>query len=282
VLLSTLAFLFVVPTRLKIGAEGSVEPLEKRFVFVSVPGTVTRILVKDQQLVQQGDVLVETDNPDLAVQLQEVRGQHLVAQQRLATTRQMLNAPRLTQDERNKLAGQVLELTQTLESLEQQIALRERQVEELKIRAPASGRIMLSWDVERSLLGRKVEPGQILMAVADPNGPWELELAMPDRRMGHVNRARQELKPDLDVDFVLATDPRQRHRGRIAYVDQVTRVENDLGHHVLIRVDIDEEPLRDQLRPGAKVHARIDCGRTSWGYRLFYEAIAWVQTRLLF
>lgn len=281
-LLITVGALFVLPTDLKIGAEGQLEPSAKQFVFVRVPGTVTRILVHDQQLVQEGDVLVETDNPDLAVELAKIKGELLATQQRLSAVNQARQMPRLSADEQVRLAGQRLELEEAERSLQQQILLREQQMEELKIRAPISGRVLLSWDVERSLLRRKVEPGQILMAVAEPTGEWELELSVADRRIGHVNRARQQLRPDLKVDYVLATDPRHRHQGHVKYVDQVTRVEGEAGHHVLVRVDIDEEAIRPQLRPGAKVHARINCGRTTWGYRLFHEVIAWVQTRLLF
>ncbi len=276
-----LGALFVVPTELKIGAEGQLEPVTKQYVFVNVSGTVTRVLVEDQQPVAKGDLLVETYNPDLFLELNRVEGERLTTQERLVATRRALSTRGLTEDERTKLAGQVEELTQALRSLEEQIALRKQQIEQLNIRAPISGRVLLSWDVERTLLNRKVEPGQILMAIADPTGDWELELSVPDRRMGHVNRARQD-RPDLAVDFVVATDPRHRHQGRIKYVDQVTRVDPQAGHNVMVRVDIDEEALRSELRPGAKVHARIHCGPTNWGYRLFHEVLAWIQTRLLF
>jgi len=38
-----------------------------------------------------------------------------------------------------------------------------------------------------------VQRGQVLMRVADPSGPWQLELHMPENRMGHVNEAQKEL-----------------------------------------------------------------------------------------
>jgi hypothetical protein len=88
---------------------------------------------------------------------------------------------------------------------------------------------------------------------------------------------------DLDVDYILATDPRTRLSGKVKYVDQVTRVHDEAGHSVLIRADIEENDIgKGNLRPGAKVHARVHCGRSSLGYRFFHEAIAWVQTKLLF
>jgi multidrug efflux pump subunit AcrA (membrane-fusion protein) len=282
VLVLALIGIFLVPTNLMLSADGTLEPMVKQNVFVNVPGTVVQVLVEDQQLVEAEQPLIVLHNAELAVELQRVRGERLVSLQRLASVRDALNSRGLSEDERTKLGGQVLELRESLQSLQNQIELREQQMEELILRSPIAGQVMLSWDVERSLLRRRVEAGQILMAVADPSDEWELELYMPERRMGHVNRARQSIKEDLDVDYILATEPRRRLDGTVRYIDPVSRVHEDSGHSVLIRVDIDESELGSELRPGAKVHARLNSGRCSYGYRWFHEAIAWVQTNLLF
>ena len=277
-----LILLFLIPTSLMLSADGTLEPVVKQNVFVNVPGTVIDVLVEDQQPVKEGDPLVVLHNAELAVELQRVRGERLVTLQRMASVRDALNRRGLSEDEMTKLGGQVLELQETLQSLQSQIELREKQMEELTLRSPITGQVMLSWDVERSLLRRRAEAGQILMAIADPEGEWELELYMPERRMGHVNRARGTIKQELDVDYILATDPRNRLNGSVRYVDPVSRVHDEAGHSVLIRVDIDEEKLGSELRPGAKVHARLNSGPCTYGYRWFHEAIAWVQTNLLF
>ena len=47
-------------------------------------------------------------------------------------------------------------------------------------------------------------PGQRVMTIADPSQDWELELAMPERRMGHVRRAVDEFGPNLDVSYISA------------------------------------------------------------------------------
>ncbi|MBM3999875.1 MAG: biotin/lipoyl-binding protein [Planctomycetes bacterium] len=277
--------MFVIPVDFKLAADGTLEPVDKKFVFVNVPGTVVELKVKDQQKVAKDDVIAVMENPELTVELKKIEGERSVTEQRLAAVRAATHVARLAEDERHKLFGQVLELEQSLKSLDEQVVLRRRQIEDLTVVAPASGQIMLSWDVERSLLGRHVEPGQVIMAVANLQGDWELELAMPDRRVGHVNRARldrSEGDRDLPVDYVLATDPRRQLKGELRYVDQVTRVEGEAGHVVLLRVGIAKGDLESNLRPGAKVHARVVAGRTNLGYRLFHEVIAWVQTKLLF
>ena len=45
------------------------------------------------------------------------------------------------------------------------------------------------------------------MTVADLEGPWGLELRIPDDRVGHVLDALPKGGGTLDVSFILATDP---------------------------------------------------------------------------
>jgi hypothetical protein len=50
---------------------------------------------------------------------------------------------------------------------------------------------------------------------------------------------------------------------------------------VLVRVAIDKTQLPD-LRPGASVTARIDCGTRPIGYVWFHDVWEFVQTQVLF
>ena len=52
---------------------------------------------------------------------------------------------------------------------------------------------------------------------------------------------------------------------------------------MLIRVKVENpQQLKTEPRPGATVNARIYCGRSSLGYSLFHDLIAWWQTRVAF
>ena len=42
--------------------------------------------------------------------------------------------------------------------------------------------------MEKLLRQRPVNRGEVLLKVADPTGPWELEVYMPENRMGHISR----------------------------------------------------------------------------------------------
>src|SRR5690606_5960269 len=106
--------------------------------------------------------------------------------------------------------------------------------------------------------------GQALLTVADLDGPWILELRVADDRAGHVLEARSK-QDDLEVTFLLASDPQHEYQGRITDVALATEL--DEAHDSALRVTV-EFPKRDVpgLRPGATAIAKIHCGRRSLGY----------------
>jgi hypothetical protein len=131
-----------------------------------------------------------------------------------------------------------------------------------------------------------VEKGQVLMSIADKTGPWELEVHMPDDRLGHVNRAAQAAKAagrDLEVDYILATDPGTRHRGLVREIHEQAEVRGEDGNTVLVRVTIDpERHEKQELGAGASVTARIACGKRPLGYVWFHDLLSFIQTQILF
>lgn len=105
-----------------------------------------------------------------------------------------------------------------------------------------------------------MQRGQSLLTVADLDGPWVLELHLPDYRTGHVLTVRDELKRYLDVSFALSADPGTVYQGRIADVALATELDETNGATVLVTVDFDRRDVQG-LRPGATVIAKIHCGR---------------------
>ena len=133
---------------------------------------------------------------------------------------------------------------------------------------------------------RPVEKGQSLMSIADKTGPWELEVHMPDDRLGHVNRAAFEARQagrELDVDYIVATDPGTRHRGAVKEIHEQAEVRGEAGNTVLVRVTIDpERHEKEELGAGASVTARIACGKRPLGYVWFHDVLSFIQSQILF
>ena len=70
-------------------------------------------------------------------------------------------------------------------SLENQWGIYKKKEADLEVQSPIAGEIV-TWDVRNQLRTRPVHEGDALMRVADPTGPWQLELHMPENRMGHI------------------------------------------------------------------------------------------------
>jgi len=156
--------------------------------------------------------------------------------------------------------------------------VREKQ-QQLRVVAPQRGQVV-TWKVRDLLLQRPVVRGQGLLTLANPDGPWELELYLPERRLTHMQKARAGQKL-LEATFVLSSHPGQTFRGQVVEVEQAAEVRGDEGNTVLVRVAVDKgqlPPLHDQTT----VTAKLNCGRTSIGYAWFCDLIETVQSKVLF
>jgi hypothetical protein len=102
--------------------------------------------------------------------------------------------------------------------------------------------------------------------------------------MGHIAHARKELgKDDLDVNYILSTDPGKTLHGTIREIHGAADVQGEEGNTVLVRVAINKDDLdQEVIKKGASVSAKIDCGRRSLGYVWFHDVIEFVQTKILF
>jgi hypothetical protein len=151
---------------------------------------------------------------------------------------------------------------------------------QLIVTSPIDGQIT-TWQVREMLMHRPVTRGQIVMSVVEPRGDWELELQMPENRLGFINEAQATIGPDLPVEYITATNPGATHKGVIKEVHRSAEVRGEEGNTVLIRVAIDKNDVPDR-RPGSSVTAQVYCGRTSIGYDWFHDLVSWVQAKVLF
>jgi hypothetical protein len=286
--LAAIAALVFVPAELRLEAKGKLEPVHRRDVFAGIDGVVERVEdgIEHGAAVESGQLLATLRNTDLEVSLADVLGRRASSEAELASTRRsLLEETKISADERIRLAGRKAQLQREIESLAQQEALYRSKKKELEVHSPITG-VVVTWQVRDRLLLRPVEKGQVLMSVADKTGPWELELEMPDDRLGHVNRAAAAARSagrGLEVDYVLATDPGTRHRGVVREIHEQAEVHGEEGNTVLVRVTIDpDRHEKEELGAGATVTGRIACGTRSLGYVWFHDVWAFIQTQILF
>tara|TARA_R110002072_G_scaffold13481_2_gene56897 strand:+ start:107301 stop:109424 length:2124 start_codon:yes stop_codon:yes gene_type:complete len=282
--------LFVVPADFTVEGHGELQPAVRRGIFASSDGVVATLaptLATDKTAaVSAGETLVELTNTDLDFELTRVLGEIRTAKESLSTKKvEQLNVDDSNpnwESQLEKLSAEEKELEVSIASLEAQLKVLRLQQSDLILASPINGQI-LTWEAARILESRPVRRGDLLVEVADVAGPWVLEIRVPDQDIGYVNDARRELKPDLDVSFILATDPKTTRYGKVMDVASDTRSYGESGPTVLVTVEIDRSNIPEtQLRPGATVIPHIHTGQRPIGFVWFRELIHTVQTKLLF
>lgn len=282
VLLVALVILFTWPRDFTLEGSGELEPIAFRNVFSPHDGHVEKIFVQHGQTVQPGDDLVQLRNTDLDVALTNAIGELDVTQKQIAATSETeLRHSNLSEVERNRLRGERLEAEEKARSLQRQIDLLREKKEQLLIKSPIAGQV-ITWEVDEILENRPIQRGQKLLGVANPSQGYQLEVRMPEDRIGHIAKAQKEFGEDLLVSYILKTDPGRRYEGRIKEIEYSAEVRGEEGNTVLLKVAIDDGDLPSYLKPGASATAMVHCGRVPVGYYLFHDLFNWVRSRIIF
>ena len=303
---AAMAAMWFVPARFEIVVDGKLEPSVRRHIFSTASGVVQQVLVEHGDQVDEDQIVVRLDNPELTRNVEDVLGQIQIARQQLSS----VTALRLSgatvagspdsnsqQNNDNRLAAEQQRLEMQLQNLERQHDLLELQQQQMEIRSPLQGTVV-TWDVEQAIASRPLERGQQLMTIADGAGPWQLNLLVRDRQAGHLRQAiaannlgepsangedrrTQPMVVDLPVSFALATEPSGRYRGRLNHVSESSQYDPDLGSSVKVTVALDASQL-PTLHDGAGVRAKIDCGQRRLGYVWFHQMIDLLHSHILF
>ena len=284
----------MVPGDFDLEGRGTLQPVTRQEVFARIDGQVVAVNVKHLDPVTAGAILATMRSTELDAKITELEGQIQARQSELQSIETLRVSERrnMTPAEEKQLTGRKQEIEVTIRSLQEQLKLHRGKKADLAIRAPLAGAVT-TLDVRDRLIGRPVARGDALLSVANLEGEWELEVRMPEDRMGHILQARQELQrrrrehpgenlpEDLPVKFILATDPGVTFEGVVKEIHHRAEVRGDDGNTVLIKVAIDKSEL-PQLRPGASVVAKLHCGRQGIGYVWFHDLIEFVQAKILF
>ena len=272
--------LIVVPLELQLEAEGKLEPDVRREVFAPIDGEVIEVLVDHASPVTAGDPLVRLRNRQIEMQMTELVGEIQTTTAEFNRVRKVLAERRsLEPNEQKQLQGEELEFKVRLDALREKLKLQNEQAEQLIVRAPIDGTVM-TWDVEKTLRSRPIMTGQVLMEIADLSQPLHLEVQMPDKRMGHLDRRIRQLdQPSLPVRYVLATHPDEPMQAELPRQEIQLRaqVNPEHGSTVKMRAIPDRAELdKRSPRPGAKVIANVQCGKRAAGFVLFHEIYEWL------
>ena len=302
---AVVAALVLVPAPFHVTARGRLVPAVSREVFAPRDGVVRHLPVRHDSPVEKGDTLAVLVDPTLDLRAEELTGEADTAAQRLAAVRAERAAGASAQSgpagggtaSAGRLAAEERELVERLSHLAVQRDLIEAQRAELTVTSPIAGRV-LTWGLAERLPGRPVPRGARLMTVADTDGPWRLELFVPDRAAGplldaaHARAARLKEDPDappLPVTFLLAADPGPTYAAAVTGIDPTVEPHaagpagagaGGVEPSVRLFASLPANADPPETRPGATVVARVRCGERALGYVWLHELIDAARTRV--
>jgi multidrug efflux pump subunit AcrA (membrane-fusion protein) len=286
-----IAALILVPADFNIEADGTLQPSVRRDVFAPRNGLVDEVLVKHGADVAAGQALVRMRDPSLELELKRVDGELETAQRQLDAVRATRTNRAIRESnpvESYRLSAEERELDQKVANARRELELLKHEREQLIVISPIAGRV-LTWDVGHQRAARPVERGEVLVTVADLLSPWQLELDVPDERMGYVLQAQRDLQVNLPVKFRLGAEEQATHDGRILEVCQTanrpTEKSSRQSPTILTKVSLNAPELEaefgDKVRPGMSARAQIACGRQPVGYVWLHDlwdaAVEWWQ-----
>ena len=282
VLAAIIAFFALFPWSFMLGAKGQLVPDQQRDVFAQVDGVLQEVLVDEaNRSVQAGQTLARMTNNDLAVQIENLRGQlQQMKQQRLKFAR--AQHERMDAVDSLLLAGELKRAEQAEQSLQRELDLKLAEAKQLNVVSPIDGQVV-DWKIRQNLLHRPVKKGQALMTLVAPDTTWSIELEIPERRLGYLIEQLNQEEAHPRVRFTLASHPGRQYEGRIRSVDLKLDVYSDQGNSALAIVEFDSSQIPETLRrSGTRVHAQIDCGTRSIGFVWFHEFFETVQSTWMY
>jgi hypothetical protein len=197
----------------------------------------------------------------------------------------------MTEADRIRYDQDVKQAEQEVLNKDKELKILLERREDLYRLSPIDG-IVTTWDVKKVLNARPVVTGQVLMNIANPNGPWEVEVLMPEKRMRYLDYGfEHEAKTDKDgkeylpVEIILRTAPETKYFGKLYRdgIGQRAELHAEDGAVVKLRCIPDDDTLQKiTRRPGAQVMADVKCGKRSVAFVCFYEVIEWIRANVLF
>jgi len=308
------AMMFLMPYELKMESHGKLVPWARRIVYAPTTGYVVSFKVEPNDILSEGSNLATMFSPDLNTKLRTLDAAIEGAKQEAQVARHSANTDIAEKERKNLWESEELKR----EMVKQRERERREFVEhnnanhdnygEFYLRAPSFTSeekmrlsrpewTVLSGNFKDDWLNRTAKPSDPILKLGAKDGPWEIELRIPQKHISQVLKAYEGKEEDqpLDVDFLLRSDPSRTYRGKL-YRDRIAseavpnRDEKDESEpEVIAYVSIDDPSIdpayalsREALTSGTEVRAKVRCGKHALGYALFYGVWEFFYEKVVF
>jgi multidrug efflux pump subunit AcrA (membrane-fusion protein) len=266
--------LFFVPQPFEIYGEGVLLPVNQRHVFAQLDGEIDQLLVDENSIVADAQQLLVIEAKGLEKEIIAIEGEVAESQQQLRNL-QLTESDAEGEDaltEETKRASEVERLKIRLSSLNARLKFFEDQQSRQTVVSPIAG-VVTTQNLRERLVDRPINRGDLLMSIAQADGPWHIEVKIPDNRIEFVVAAMdQSAEEMLDVHFRLKSDSASSYTGKLVDLDYRSDLRDGEDRtSVIATVSIDEKELDQSLRLGARVYAKVACGERNNFYLLTYE-----------
>ena len=271
----------VIPWEYRVTADGVALPVVRHEIFAPWDGDVKEIFVVSGQRVLKGDPLVRLESDDLDSErvTLDAEVKELSRRRDALRVQAAQAAGRGDRDEELRLEGELVQTQVRLRGAEESLRVLDERIEALTIRAPKAG-VVATFQLRQTLEFRPVHRGEVLLEVMDENGPWQIELEIPEHRMGHVlSELAASESHTLPVRYVPATAVDRTCDATLTEIATRSDESPEGGMIVEAFAAIDPDDL-PQRRIGSEVTAKIECGRCSLAYALFGDVYEFLQRHL--
>lgn len=312
-----IAMLFLVPYELEMDSTGKLVPWARRVVFAPTAGMVMQFKVNPGDVVLEDSELGVLYSSELNKKLLELDAAIEGAREEMRTfmhnTSNLVGAP--SNKDQSKDAWESAAIKRELEKrrtderkefLAHNNASSEKRGEfylkspffssEERDRLGRREWTVLSGNFQDEWLGKTAKPSDPILKLGAKDGPWEIELRIPQKHISQVLKAYEVNGGEpLDVNFILRSDPSRPYRGRL-YRERIAseaipnRDEKDESEpEVIAYVSIDDPAIdsnyrlsREALVSGTEVRAKVRCGKHCMGYSLFYGVWEFLYEKVVF
>ncbi len=321
-----ISVLCLVPYPLKVESNGKLLPETRCYVYAPMAGRVDRFLVKRGDSFGEDQNLVEmSDFPDLGKEIIGYRTDIKSLQRQINAAQHRIDAKKFsepsdqatTEKDLQGYKAQQESKQETLDALLRSVNADrgEERAGFFFLKAPKftdeqavhlNGRrewTVLNSDFREDLTGATVKGSDKILWLGAKEGPWEIELKIPQKHLGHVLQAfHGDHKKELDVEFLLRTDPSRKFLGKLkldkignealANKEDKEDAEPTVTAYVRISNDGVEDP-KDKIPDGSllphemlvsatEVHGKICCDEHPMGYSLFYGVFEFLYEKVVF
>lgn len=281
--LTSVASLFLFTCDHTVRVSGHLVPKIRKNVFACVDGKISETHIQHGQKVRTGDVLVEMESHELESRLADASGRLKTQLERIKVLELTgLGGARNDNQRHSSASAGLASLRAETDVLKEQVRLLNGMKDSLTITAPIDGDV-LTWDPQQRLQGRPVARGELLVEIADSAGPWQIELQIPESRIGRILEAHRQSSKPLQVSSVLATNPDVRYDGVLREISSSVQLSTNRTQTVKAYVDFPTlSPQVDVRQVRSGVVAKINCGETTIAASLFSDLIDVVESEILF